>query len=345
MSGLPPRPPRCRFPLVADIAPAAATESDRRFEALVKARFGELLARHPVFATYLGLPDHDEELADGSRAAIEEGEREAERFLNAIEALDEADLSPYFRVERELARFATRRELFDTQVHRVWDRRVSATDEIGDGVFLLFARGTRPLTERLTAIAARLEQAPRHIEQQKTRLGERPPVRLWNEMELEAIGTLPALFDDVVAAARREFGEDAAETLRLEKASTATSAALHEYGEWLKGKLANATDDFALGSHDYDQLIELRAFDGLSTDDILQIGEQQLAENLAARARIAREIDPRASESEVIDRVKSDHPADFDDALERLSRGDGREPPVRQSTTPSPACRPANSST
>ena len=73
--------------------------------------------------------------------------------------------------------FATRREIFDIEEHRVWERRVSATDEIGDGIFLLLARGTRPLSDRLESIAARLEKAPTHIEQQKTRLGGVPPAQ------------------------------------------------------------------------------------------------------------------------------------------------------------------------
>ena len=60
----------------------------------------------------------------------------------------------------------------------------------------------------------------------------------------------------------------------------------------------------------------LRAFDGLDADDILALGWQKLEEEHAARAAAAREVDPDASEAEVIDRIKSDHPADFDGALD-----------------------------
>jgi uncharacterized protein (DUF885 family) len=224
-------------------------------------------------------------------------------------------LTPYFATERELALFATRRSLFDDEVHRVWERRASATDEIGDGIFLLFARTGRPLAERLAAIASRLEAAPRHIEQHKSRLGE-APVRLWNEIELDAVGSLPSLFDEVVAAARTELGDDHVETKRLEAAADGARIALDGYAAWLRDVIARSTDEFALGSNDFDALVGLRAFDGLSTDDILEIGEQQLAELKAEREAVAREIDPSASVEEVIDRVKSDHPADFAAALQ-----------------------------
>ena len=60
----------------------------------------------------------------------------------------------------------------------------------------------------------------------------------------------------------------------------------------------------------------LRAFDGLDADDILEIGWQQLAEHKAARIAAAREIDPTADEPTVVDRIKSDHPATFEEALD-----------------------------
>ena len=47
--------------------------------------------------------------------------------------------------------------------------------------------------------------------------GARPPVRLWNEMELEAVTSLPSLFDEVAGAARHELGESHSGTRRIEK--------------------------------------------------------------------------------------------------------------------------------
>jgi uncharacterized protein (DUF885 family) len=70
-----------------------------------------------------------------------------------------------------------------------------------------------------------------------------------------------------------------------------------------------------MGRDDYETLVGLRAFDGLSADDILAIGEEQLAAERAKRQAVAREIDPSATEAEVVDRVKSEHPADFNTAL------------------------------
>ena len=305
-----------RTTLTGSVVPPPATAGDARFDALVRDRFAALMRRYPVFATYLGLDEYDGELADGSRDAVLAEIDAARSFVAALASLDEKDLSEHYAIERELALFATRREIFDDDVHRVWERRVNAADEIGDGIFLSFARGTRPLEERLSAIASRLEAAPRHIEEQKTRLGTERPVRLWNELELDAAASLPSLFGEVVGAAKLHLGEDHAEVARLEAASAATAEALESYSSWLRDKLANATDEFALGSERYDELVGLRAFDDLDTDQILVIGEEQLELNREGRRKVAAEIDPDATEQEVVDRVKSDHPADFATALD-----------------------------
>jgi len=306
--------------LSESVAPKPSTAADLRLDALVRERFNALMQRHPVFATYLGLDEHDGRLADGSREALLAEIDAARAFATSVEAIETSQLSPYYAIERELALFTTRRQIFDDDVHRVWERRVNATDEIGDGIFLTFARGTRRLEERLEAIASRLEGAPRHIEEQKTRFSGRAPVRLWNELELESTDSVTSLFDEVVAAARKHLGDEHLEVKRLEKASTAAAQALDAYAAWLREQLGSANDDFALGSERYDELIGLRAFDGLDTDQILAIGEEQLAFNREARQRVAREIDPGATEQEVVDRVKSDHPTDFAEALDGYRR-------------------------
>ncbi len=285
-------------------------------DALITARFDEVMARHPIFATFIGVSAYDDDLSDGSRAGMLEDAALAHSFLSAVDAINEEELSPYYAIERELAQFATRREIFDIEEHRVWERRVSATDEVGDSIFLLMARGTRPLGDRLKSATARIEKAPAYIEQQKTRLGDVPPAKLWNEMELDAIGSMPGLFEEVVAATKQEFGEDSPEVARLESAARAAVRAFEEYKAWLSAQMSRATEDYALGSEKYDKLVGLRAFDGLTSDDILAIGEQQLTEHRAARAELARQIDGSKSEFEVVDRIKSKHPADFDQALD-----------------------------
>ncbi len=295
-------------------APAAdAGPLDGRFWDLVEERFRRIVRTQPTFATYVGIHTEDDRLPDGERDAVLAEIAEERAHLAAVESLDDAGLSPAVRFERDLERNNVRRALFDLETHRVWERRSTAMDAIGDGLFLLFARDFAPLAERLESMTSRLEEVPFFLDASRSRLVG-TPVRLWQELEIEACEDLPGLFAEIRAAGSGAL--DLIGTVRLGKAIDRANEALEEYAGWLRGTLARATDDWALGSERFDELVALRAFDGLDADAILAVGEEQLRVNREARVRTAREIDPSADEATVVDRVKSDHPATFDEALE-----------------------------
>jgi uncharacterized protein (DUF885 family) len=296
--------------------PAAqpAADLDPRFESAVQDRFDRLMDREPVWATFLGIHKDDERLGDASRQGREAAIAETRGFIERLEKLD-GDLDPATAFERELALHAARRTLFDDEVHRVWDQRANAMDEIGDGLFGLLARDFAPLEERLQSMTGRLEDAPRVLEENRARVGDRP-VRLWNEIELESAKEIDSLFAEIAAAGRTVWGADSPEQKRLDRARQTALAAVEEYKTWLGEVIGRGHDEIALGSERYDELVRLRAFDGLSTDEILEIGEEQLASNEEGRRGIAKQIDADATEAEVLDRVKSRHPASFEEALE-----------------------------
>lgn len=288
--------------------------ADRRFRHLVQARFDELMTTWPSQATYLGVHEHDDRLADLSREAMEADMSAERRFLAALETIDPSSLSAADGFERDVAMHAARLRLFRAEVERGWERRVSACDEIGDALFLLLVRRFAPLDQRLEAMTQRLEGVPVALAQVRSRLADRP-VRRWNELEIKAAEELPGLLEDIVGAARSQWPEGHPEHVRLTTAQRAATAALSDYADWIRTRLETATDETALGRADFDDLIELRALDGLDADDILAIGRQQLAEMHAARQEAGRAIDPALSEPEVVQRVKRDGPADFDGAL------------------------------
>jgi uncharacterized protein (DUF885 family) len=301
--GPPPRP-----------APAATPGPlDDAFYDLVESRFVRFVRDNPVHATSLGLHQDDDLLGDGSREAVL-AELSADRdHLAAIEAIDPAGLSDEARFERELELHNVRRAIFDADVLRIWERRSFALDHVGDGLFLLFARDHAQLSERLDAIAGRLEATATYLEESKTRATV-PQVRLWQGIEIETASELPAFFDELVAA-----GVDvlpATEQRRLERASESAKIAVELYATWLEGTLAGGTDDWAIGREKHDAMVGLRAFDDLDADAILALGWERLGEEREARAAAAREFDATADEATVIGRIKSDQPVDFDAALD-----------------------------
>ena len=305
--------PRCGAALPRPARAAQPGPLDDRFYDLVETRFVRLVRDNPVLGTVLGLHQDDDLYGDGSREAVM-GELAAERaHLSAVEGLDPAGLSDEASFERDLEIHNLRRTIFDTDVLRLWEQRSFALDSIGDGLFLLFARDHAPLAERLDAIAGRLEAVATHLEEAKTRATV-PQVRRWQQMEIETAVELPTFFDELVAAGSNGVLSPM-EQRRLERAGESAKIAVELYAVWLEGTLPGGTDAWAIGREKHDAMVALRAFDGLDPDAILELGWERLATEHESRTAAAREIDPDADEATVIDRVKSDGPASFADAL------------------------------
>jgi len=285
---------------------------DGAFWDLVEADFRRMVETHPILGTYLGIHDGDGRLDDATRDAVVQDVSDAKKLLRKVEAIDPAGLSESVRLERELALHNLRRELFDLEVHRVWERRSTAMDGVGDALFSVFARDYAPLAERLVSLTSRMEAIPAALEQHRTRATQ-PQVRLWQELEIDAGDQMPFLFNEIKAAGRGVLDERA--QARLDRTVETAGAAVAAYVGTIKDAMGSAVESWALGSEAYDQLVGLRAFDGLDSSQILEIGHQQLALNKAARVEDARRIDRSVEESVVVDRVKSNHPATFDEAL------------------------------
>ena len=288
---------------------------DARFWGLVEDHFGYLVRAMPVFATFIGIHSEDHRLGDASRDAVLDRAEHERRFIADLEALDLAGLSLEVRFERELAVHASRLDLFSLEEERTWERRSSAVEDVGDAVFSVLARDFAPLPDRLESIASRLDAVPASLAQHRGRLGPRP-VRLWNEIDLGSAAEMPALFDEVARAGVHAWPHGGPAMRRLEAAIQRAGTAVDDYAGWLRGRLTDATEDWPLGRERYEHLVRLRALDGLDGDDILAIGEEQLEANRAARRAAALEVDRHATEAQVIDRIKNDHPATFEQAPE-----------------------------
>ena len=304
--------PRPATPIMRPAPAAAPGPLDDRFYDLVETRFVRLVRDNPVLGTALGIHQDDDLLGDGSRDAVLAELAADQAHLSEVEAIDPAGLSPDARFERDLELHNVRRAVFDTDVLRLWERRSFAIDLVGDSLFLLFARDHAPLPERLEAIAGRLEDVAAYLEEAKTRATV-PQVRRWQQVEIETATELPAFFDELVAAGTGTVS--APQQRRLERASESAKVAVDLYTTWLEGTLADGTDEWAIGRERHDAMVGLRAFDGLDADAILALGWERLNEEHAARAAAAREVDPDADEPTVIDRIKSQQPATFDEAL------------------------------
>jgi uncharacterized protein (DUF885 family) len=135
------------------------------------------------------------------------------------------------------------------------------------------------------------------------------------ELEEVAAAELPSLVREIVTGATTVWPQGSPELHRLHTAARVSRQALLDYAAWIKQQLEGCGDRIALGRDELHELVSLRAFDGLDADAILALGEEQLEAMHEARREAGRAIDPTLSETEIVDRVKADGPADFDAAL------------------------------
>lgn len=266
----------------------------------------------PERATQLGLHDHDAELGSGSREQIEREVAFHRAAVDEMERFDASELSADRALDRDLLIHEARLSLFSLTEQRRWAGATHAAEHVGDALFPLMTRDFAPLAERLASLAGRLEAAPRYLAESRSRVES--PVRLWTEVDLEASEALPTFLDTILAVAGAERS-DPGLLARLEKAISALRASLDDHVAWLRSEaLPHAGAEWKAGPERLEELIRLRSLEA-SGDEILAVGEQILADEIAARDATCAEIDPTLDPLEVADVVKSDHPGTFVEAL------------------------------
>jgi uncharacterized protein (DUF885 family) len=296
---------------------ATMTAEDARFDEVIDRWFRERLELQPEWATYLGIHEHDHRLSPGGRDGIDQDVAFTRAALAAMETFNPADLSPNRALDRDLVLHEGRLTLFELTERRTWQGRSDAAEAIGGALFPLFTREFAPLAERVESITARLEAAPRYLEETHDRVDR--PVRLWTEIDIQSGETLPEFLDTILQAARDQ-GVPVATVARLERAIGLTQTALDVHQAWLKDDVMPRADaDWPTGPEQFAELVRLRALEA-DGDEILAVGEEMLAESHAQRNAVCAEIDPAKSPDEIADLVKNDHPATFDEALTEYRR-------------------------
>ena len=290
----------------------APSDADARFDRTIDRWFRDQLSMRPEVATFLGLHEHDGELAPGGRDAVDEEIAFFRRTIDELSAIDPGELTVERALDRDLAIHQARLGLYWQSEYRTWAGSSGGATDIGEALFPLFTRDFAPLAERLESIASRLDAAPRYLGETRERVTD--PVELWTEIDIQSTEMLPSFLDTILAAARSESA-DASLTSRLTSSVEAAKAALDEHVAWLRNDvLPRASADWKAGPDRFDEMIRLRELEA-DADEILAVGEELLESEKAAREGLLPEIEPGASAAEVADVVKDDHAATFAEAL------------------------------
>lgn len=276
----------------------------RTFAALCEEFLREYFRREPVFATCVGVHDHDDDLGDHSRDAYLERDGFARAWERRLAAVPEADLSGGERVDRELLLAQLRGELA-LAPQQLWARHAPAyVAAIAFGVYALLAHDFAPAEERFSRIAARLSRARGVLEAAAANLdaARTAPVHVVVAGEAAAgaaafvRGYLPSVAPEGpakrdVLLAGREAGE-----------------ALDRFASWLRDDLMKrAQGSFAIGRDAFEALLRRRHLLTHDAASLARLGREAYEEARGRLGTVARELGSDDWTAAALS-LKRDHP-------------------------------------
>src|SRR4051812_5735761 len=257
----------------------------------------------PVTASYLGLTQFDEQLDDMSAAAFHRRDADAAEWLKRFEAAgDELEFDE--EIDRHLAISALRGRLISAD-WEVWKRDPTTySGTILNGLFYLFLNRLRPGADLVDAAVARLEQAPRALEQGRANLDPALAAPLIVE---RAIGSARG-GGQYVRTMLIDEGETDSQRDALRVAGAIAGDAFDEYVAHLEGLLPQCTGTWVYGEERYTrQLREREAldFDARSLRDMGQAEYDRLDAEMKQLCQEARGTDDWRT---VLHEANDDHP-------------------------------------
>ena len=192
------------------------------------ANFHKHHSENPNACVAKGIDALHDELPDPSTEYERNTLQNTKSLLGQLDALENCEHTFDARLDLDLARLS-----LQAQVHGLGlqfndrsnsQQKPSAGDDIGDGIFVLFANDPRPPAERLLNITARLEKVPDYLQKLLRRLDQ--PIGRWAAMDQEKVAGLPSLFSTLHSWAKETRFSDLA---RFEKAKSAAENGLQDY--------------------------------------------------------------------------------------------------------------------
>jgi len=293
--------------------------ADEMFESLNQQMLNKFLEKNPDFATYLGLHEpYDYLLPNGSTKRLVENLNLMEEWIKQLNAkVKLEELNDEHKIDWEVLEKAYEKGKFDFYERRMHELNPDALDDLGSLIFVMFTRNYAPLEKRLDAIAARIEQIPKFLEEFRTRFEKSQPVKLWTEIAIEKAQHMGGLFQFILHAAKGKASDKVYE--RLLEAVENLQPALKAHMEWLHGLLPKTIEKWALGKEKFERLIQLRDL-GMSSDEIYQLGVKYLEKLKIEREQLADQIAPGKGVDEVLKMIEAKAPKTFEEALEYTKR-------------------------
>ena len=268
----------------------------------------QYFAFNPSLATSAGIHTHDSELEDYSAPAVAEQIAWFRQFEKRVLACDAKNLNATDAADREILANTIRANLLALEVIRLWQKDPDRySSGAADSIYVIMSRRFASPDERLRSVIAREKLFPHWFANARANLRDVP--RVFTEIALEQLPGTIAFFEKDVPAAFADARDPAVKSAFAESNAAAIKL-LREYQQWLKSDLLpRSNGDFRIGADAFSKKLAYEEMVTTPLDRLLEIGLADLHKNQAEFQRVAKEIDPSRSPSEVLAELQSMHPA------------------------------------
>lgn len=290
---------------------------NQEFKKFEKKVFDTFIERNPVLATHLGIHEYDHKLPEVTEEKIVEDIELIEDWLKELKNFEDDRLNEDNKLAKKLGLHIFQLRLFNLKELKQWEQAPMAPNSIGSSILLLLRREFAPLKVRLESIISRIEDVPRMLEEEKSRLED--PIKLWIDMAIESAEQLPMLFKLVQMLAKEE-GLEEEKLKKISEATNKADQALENYIEWLKEQRSDSNNDYTISEEKFEELLEKREL-GYDSKEILKIGQELLEKAKKNMKKYAEKIAPESGVQEAVEKVESEVPENFEEALKWYDEG------------------------
>ena len=284
-------------------------DATARWNALADDYIDQILFRfNPSQGTTAGLHQFDSQLEDYSRATIDKQVGALQEFENRVVAFDASALLPTDAADREMLLGAIRTSLLTLQVIRPWEKDPdSYSGTASGGVYVIMIRKFAPTNDRLRSAVARERQIPALLATARQNL--KNPPHISTEIALEQLPGIISFFETDVPAAFAE-ATDASLKSDFARSNAAVIAALRDYQSWVRSNLLpRSNGDFRIGADTFSKKLRYEEMVDMPLDRLLEIGTADLRKNQAEFERVAKQVEPTKTSTEVLQELVAVHPA------------------------------------
>ena len=286
------------------------TAHPTEFSRFVDDYFDALFEWKPSEATAAGIHDYDSKFADFSRPAHLGRIDSLTAFSERLDAITQETLSASDHIDAEILAGKIRAELLDLETLESWRRNpINYVWSLGESIDGLMKRSFAPPSERLRAMTSRLGGVGAILGAMKDNLEN--PLREFTDLAIRiARGSVRFFGDTIKDWATSTVGTDEPMFDEFRRSQTAAAEAVSQAATWLENDLLPRSDgEYAIGAEAFAAKLRYEEMIDVPLDELLAIGESNLARDRRDFIETARRIDPGRSPEEVVRSLSDDFPS------------------------------------